>query len=776
MSQGEGVLTERPYGIGILVQQAAKLAASGISRAVAEARGYRSVDTKAGLKREGFAPAQCRAPALLIPVRDVTGAVRTVQARPDAPRVRAGKPVKYETRAGDTLCLDVPPSVRSALGDPSRELWITEGPLKVDAGASRGLCIVGICGVYGFRGRNEHGGLTALADWESIALNGRVVYLCFDSDATTKLQVQTALARLARFLESRRARVRIVRLPHGPEKVGLDDYLAAGHSIEDLRVLAADDLPTAPPPVLADPGLHFTDLGAAELFIIRYGARVRYAHDLRQWFVWTGTHWQTDADGAVMRLAQAMVRALYAEAATAPDDRRRALADFALKLESEARLSAALELAKAQRIVAVTSAVFDQSMGSLVCRNGTVDLRTGELAPHRPEDFSTLCLPLDYDPEAISALWQETLDLALPPDRQGYLQRLVGCAATGQRDEDLLPILSGPGGAAKTTITQAFLAAFGPYGATASFESFLTRKYISSGPREDLAALRGKRLVLAGEVQPGRELDAALLKQLTGGDVIRARALYREGFEYRPRFVLALVCNEPPRADATDDALFRRVCFVPFDRPIPKAQQLPAVKRLLRDDPGIQQAILRWIVEGAREYHRVGLQPPDSVLQATRAYHFDANPVWPFVRDCCRLEKGAEILVSDLRAAYETWCVTEHEKPLGGRRFNRALEALGGRRTRTGHGYQHTWLGIALAPRDAVASHSARSEPVLDKTLRESSGEEFVQNALRVGGPGGTLHHGVTPAAWDRLPPTARKVAELFDAEILDVHDEEETR
>jgi putative DNA primase/helicase len=764
----------RPYGIEILPQHAAKLAASGVSREVAAARGYRSIDTKAGLKREGFAPAQCRAPALLVPIHDVTGTVRTLQARPDAPRLRNEKPVKYETRAGDRLCLDVPPSVRTALGDPSQELWITEGPLKVDAGASHGLCIVGVCGVYGFRGRNEHGGLTALSDWEFVALNGRVVYLCFDSDVTTKPNVQAALKRLSRFLESRNARVRIVRLPHGPEKVGLDDYLAAGQSVEELRTLATDTEPAARAAAVADSGLHFTDLGASVLFVARYSAQVRYAHDLRRWLVWTGTHWQADADGAAMRLAQDLVRGLYAQAATLADDRRRALADFALKLESEARLSAALELAKAHRAVAVTSGVFDQTTGTIVCRNGTVNLRTGDLGPHRPEDFSTFCLPLDYDPHATSALWQQTLDLALPSDRQTFLQRLMGWAATGQRDEDLLPIFSGPGGAAKTTITQAILAAFGPYGATASFESFLARKHVTGGPREDLAALRGKRLVLAGEVQPGRELDAALLKQLTGGDVIRARALYREGIEFRPRFVLALVCNEPPRADATDDALFRRVCFVPFDRPIPKAQQHPAVKRLLRDTPNVQQAVLQWIVSGARDYYRSGLQPPDSVLQATQAYHFETNPAWPFVRDRCVLQKGQETLVSELRVAYEVWCGSEHEKPLSGKAFNNNLEALGCTRTRSGKDRQKAWWGIALASHDARADQTDRVEPVLDRVSHEGSRGKFVGNAPVSVLSVRPMVHGVSLAVWNSLPQIARQAAALFNADVTpeDVPDE----
>ena len=128
-------------------------------------------------------------------------------------------------------------------------LWITEGARKVDSAISRGACCIGVLGVYGWRGRNANGGLVALADWEAVAPNGRTVYLAFDSDAVTKREVVVALARFARFLSSRGALVAIVRLPQGEAgvKVGLDDYLAAGHSLDDAAALASPEIATARP-------------------------------------------------------------------------------------------------------------------------------------------------------------------------------------------------------------------------------------------------------------------------------------------------------------------------------------------------------------------------------------------------------------------------------------------------------------------------------------------------------------------------------------------------
>jgi hypothetical protein len=179
------------------------LRGSGISSEVVKARGYRTIETKAELRRLGFADSQCNPPGLLIPIFSPTGEVANYQFRPDQPRIRNGKPVKYETPWGSQMSLDVHPFAREKLGDPTAPLWITEGVKKGDALASRGLCAVALLGVWNWRGTNEQGGKMALPEWEYIALNGRQVYLVFDSDVMLKPQVHASLGRLKAFLEVR---------------------------------------------------------------------------------------------------------------------------------------------------------------------------------------------------------------------------------------------------------------------------------------------------------------------------------------------------------------------------------------------------------------------------------------------------------------------------------------------------------------------------------------------------------------------------------------------
>jgi hypothetical protein len=222
---------------------------SGVGARVVVRRGYRTITTKAELERLGFGRSQRNVPALLIPVCGPTGEVVLYQSRPDSPRIdRRGRPVKYETPTGAGMALDVHPFCRESLADPGVPLVVTEGIKKGDALVSRGLSAVALIGVWNWRGTNEHGGKTALAEWEFVALNGRKVYIVFDSDVIEKREVHAALCRLKVFLEHRGARVRLIYLPagEGGVKQGVDDYLASGHAVSELLEHAIPELKRPP--------------------------------------------------------------------------------------------------------------------------------------------------------------------------------------------------------------------------------------------------------------------------------------------------------------------------------------------------------------------------------------------------------------------------------------------------------------------------------------------------------------------------------------------------
>lgn len=216
----------------LLPHHAQMIMDSAIAAGVATERGYFTATETIHLRGFGWHRSRTLSrllPALVIPVRGVldSGAVSHALVRPDNPRSRKGKLVKYEAPLGARNVLDVPPRVRHDLGDPSVPLWVVEGAKKADALVSAGECAVSISGVWNWRGRNGRSGLTAVPDWEEIALNGREVRIGFDSDISRNQAVAKAARRLGDYLSAKGARVRYLILPDdGAHKIGVDDFLA----------------------------------------------------------------------------------------------------------------------------------------------------------------------------------------------------------------------------------------------------------------------------------------------------------------------------------------------------------------------------------------------------------------------------------------------------------------------------------------------------------------------------------------------------------------------
>jgi hypothetical protein len=218
---------------------------SGISDEVIRQRGYSSILSHKELQQFGFSAAQQRHPGVLMRVWPPDGKTSLYTYRPDTPRETIdGKVLKYELPKGAKMRLDVPLRCRTELADPRVTLWFTEGQKKADALATHGLTAVALLGVWNFKGKNDFGGVTLLADFDYIALKGRIVNAVFDSDVMTKPSVQKALARLTEHLQRKGAQVNAVYLPPGGDgaKCGVDDYLLS-HTVADLQALV-----TAPRP------------------------------------------------------------------------------------------------------------------------------------------------------------------------------------------------------------------------------------------------------------------------------------------------------------------------------------------------------------------------------------------------------------------------------------------------------------------------------------------------------------------------------------------------
>ena len=405
-----------------------------------------------------------------------------------------------------------------------------------------------------------------------------------------------------------------------------------------------------------------TDYGNAERLVDAFEEGLRYCPELEGWYFWDGIRWVLDSTGEAMRAAKATVRMIREEIVDLIHslDQERVLT-WAKASESKARLTAMLDLAATELQLVATAAEFDRDLYLLTCPNGTIDLRTGTLREHRRSDLISKLCPVKFDHAAQSVLWEGFLDDATSDEVElrDFLKRAAGYSLTGSTDEECLFLLHGPEAAGKSSFSEALRSVLGDYAKTTDFDAFLQKT--SRGVGNDIARLVGARVAIANEVDEGKRLSASIIKQVTGGDMVTCRFLFKEFFEFQPRFKLWFVANHAPLISSTDGAMWRRVHLIPMVNTIPPEKRDPKVKASLQKDPDVQEAILAWMVAGCLEWLDGGLAAPDVVIAATDHYRTEMNPLKRFVEERCSLNPNARVLVIDFRREYRDWAALEGE-------------------------------------------------------------------------------------------------------------------
>lgn len=394
------------------------------------------------------------------------------------------------------------------------------------------------------------------------------------------------------------------------------------------------------------------------------------------WHYFDGRRWAEDDRGEAKRAVVKVLQTALAEAVKlASDDRDKLIADVR-KCETSNGLGGVLDLASALLPFAHTVADLDADPYLLNTANGTLDLRTFQSRRHDPADRCTKVTRAAYEPSACSQMWQTFIDTVLPDEGvRGYLQRLAGLSLLGKVTEHVFTVSTGTGANGKSTCFSALLNALGDYGHAAESDLFMQAKANPNGASPALMGLRGKRLVVVSETERDQRLAVALMKNLTGGDVITARPLYGKPVTFPPSHTSVMVTNFLPKVAGDDPAVWRRIRVIPFDVVIPAEDRdgLLGERLELAAD-----TILTWAVDGYRQYAATGLSEPEAVLNATGDYRHASDAIARFVAETCYLSPHACALTGELFTRWTQWAVEEGVEPLSAKKFGQALD---------GHGY-----------------------------------------------------------------------------------------
>lgn len=592
------------------------------------------------------------------------------------------------TRRGVKPLLFRLPKVLDAVRRGER-IYIVEGEKCVEACEALGL--VATC--------NPGGAGKWQRDFGAVLRNA-VVAVLPDNDDPGLRHAQD----IAGQLQDRVAELRVVQLPGLTLKGDIADWRKAGGTREQLEALVQEATiwrPPAAPATTFCEGEHLTDLGNAKRLVSQHGKNIRFCHPMGTWFVWDGRRFCRDETAAIYRCAETTVASIYAEAAEATDsEERKQISRHAVRSESRDRLNAMVSLATFQPGVPILVDQIDGNPWLLNAQNGTVDLRTGELLPHRRENLITKLLPTPYDPTASCPTWLCFLDRIMGGDQErvDFLRRAAGYSLTGSTEEQVLFFLYGIGKNGKSTFLDTLLALLGEeYATQASTEILMARNQV--GHPTELARLKGARLVAAVEAEEGRRFNEPLLKQLTGGDKIAARFMRQDFFEFRPEFKLWLAANHKPVIRGTDTGIWRRIRLIPFDVTIPESERdrrLP--ERLRAELPGI----LAWAVQGCLEWQRVGLAEPQAVSEATDGYQSEMDILGAFLEETCCLLSSAQVKFNTLYDHYTAWCDRNREHVVSAKMFSNRLAERGYKTHRKKDG---AWLlGLGLRVDDQMAA------------------------------------------------------------------------
>lgn len=373
------------------------------------------------------------------------------------------------------------------------------------------------------------------------------------------------------------------------------------------------------------------------------------------WMYWNGRVWEM-VDAAVVRDE---VRQYVAEWVAGQVTKPTAGVGFEdlIKLLSKGRISAITDLARG--ILKVAGAEFDTDPDVITVENGVIDLQTGALMPHDKDRYLTRYVPTRYVPDATHGDVDIMLS-AVEPEVADWLQLRLGQGIAGHvPDDDVMLLLHGDGQNGKSTLVDALTMTLGGakgWGAlTFVDDSVLTG---DRDAKEERMALRGARLAVAEELPEGRRLNVVQLKKAVGTSVMKARHLYQREVEWVTSHSLLITTNYRPVVNETDHGTWRRLALVPFPYTFvaePKndthRQAVSGIKDRLKYGKRQHEAVLAWLVAGARRWYEANRKMPEhppAVAEATRQWRAESDVILRYWNERLVPDPDAHVISTEL--------------------------------------------------------------------------------------------------------------------------------
>ena len=439
------------------------------------------------------------------------------------------------------------------------------------------------------------------------------------------------------------------------------------------------------------------DAGRAERFVARYREDIRFVPERGVWVTWEEGRWRVDHDGAMERRAVALSHEMLAGAAALvaveENERRLRLGREALECGQLRQIRHYLALAQSERSILLPVERLDADPWTLGAGNAVIDLRTGAARGYGREDYVTRRVAAEAQAGAECPRWRRFVEEIFPDEEvRHYVHKAAGYSLTGDMREQCFFFLHGTGRNGKSKFTETLEHVLGGYALRAG-KGIVAARPGSDYPLREMADLAGVRFALASETAEGERLNEGVIKDITGGDSLRAEHKYERSFTFRPQCKLWIAGNHKPTIRGTDTGIWRRVRLIPFTRTFEGAEDDRNLGAKLRAEaPGI----LRWLVEGCLLWQREGLAPPSTVRSAVEDYRTEEDVLANFIDDCVRMELENLVPHPVLYQTYLDWSQSNGVRhPFGARVLAKRLRDRGWNHTRSRE-FRCLWRGISL--------------------------------------------------------------------------------